>query len=130
MLPDSSMVRLTISRHYTPTGRSIQKPYDDGFDEYFKDLYKRAEHKELYTADSIKFPDSLKYYTPAKRLVYGGGELCPISLYLPIQIEFRLLFTTFRNGIFNQYVWIFSTKRDELIKKYPDFERFKTNLCG
>jgi carboxyl-terminal processing protease len=130
MLPDSSMVRLTISRYYTPTGRSIQKPYDDGFDEYFKDLYKRAEHKELYTADSIKFPDSLKYYTPAKRLVYGGGGIMP-DIFVPADTNRVSPYYSrlFRNGIFNQYVMdILDKERDELIKKYPDFERFKNEF--
>ena len=68
-LADKSQVRLTISKYYTPTGRCIQKPYNDGLDSYYNDLNYRSEHGEFFSADSISFPDSLKYKTPNGRVV-------------------------------------------------------------
>jgi carboxyl-terminal processing protease len=74
---DGSALRLTIARYYTPTGRSIQKPYDNGFDEYYADLnerFVRGEHRE---ADSIHYADTMKFITPGGRVVYGGGGIMP-----------------------------------------------------
>jgi len=75
---DGSALRLTVARYYTPTGRSIQKPYTAGDDEgYGRDLYDRYMHNEFFSADSIRFDDSLRYTTPAGRTVYGGGGIMP-----------------------------------------------------
>ena len=75
-LTDGSQMRLTIARYFTPSGRFIQKPYDD-VEEYKKDLNTRYKNGEFTNADSIKFPDSLKHYTLInKRVVYGGGGDC------------------------------------------------------
>lgn len=78
MLTDGSELRLTISRYYTPSGRSIQKKYESGhLDEYSSDISKRYEHGELYSADSIKFDEKQKYKTTGGRIVYGGGGIMP-----------------------------------------------------
>ena len=74
---DGSGMRLTIARYYTPTGRSIQKPYNDGFDEYFEDLNERYARGEFEVPDSIHFSDSLKFTTPGGRIVFGGGGIMP-----------------------------------------------------
>jgi carboxyl-terminal processing protease len=74
---DGSGMRLTIARYYTPTGRSIQKPYKDGFDEYYEDLQTRFTHGEFEVSDSIHFADSLKFTTPGGKIVYGGGGIMP-----------------------------------------------------
>ena len=75
---DGSALRLTVARYYTPTGRSIQKPYTAGDEEgYGRDLYDRYMHNEYFSADSIRFDDSLRYTTPAGRTVYGGGGIMP-----------------------------------------------------
>lgn len=76
-LPDSSVIRLTTARYHTPSGRCIQRPYDDGVEEYYNDLQKRLEHQEHIHADSISFPDSLKYKTLNGKTVYGGGGIMP-----------------------------------------------------
>ncbi|MCF6297420.1 MAG: S41 family peptidase [Flavobacteriaceae bacterium] len=77
-LGDGSAVRLTVSRYYTPTGRSIQKPYNhSGNDEYFNEFEKRYIHGELMSIDSIKVVDSLKFVTPKGKIVYGGGGIIP-----------------------------------------------------
>jgi carboxyl-terminal processing protease len=74
---DGSALRLTVARYYTPSGRSIQKPYTDGNVDYYHDIVKRAEHGEFVAADSIQFADSLKYETSNGRTVYGGGGIMP-----------------------------------------------------
>jgi len=82
-LGDGSAVRLTVARYYTPSGRSIQKPYDHGSEEYFSDFEKRFVSGELFAADSIKVADSLKYKTKKGRIVYGGGGIIP-DIFVPI----------------------------------------------
>jgi carboxyl-terminal processing protease len=82
-LDDGSELRLTISRYYTPSGRSIQKPYEAGAKEYGDDISNRFEHGELINPDSIHFEDSLKYETSKGRVVYGGGGIMP-DYFVPI----------------------------------------------
>lgn len=82
-LGDGSMVRLTISRYYTPTGRSIQRSYKKGNEDYFDDYYKRFNSGELKSMDSIKVADSLKFKTPKGKIVYGGGGIIP-DVFVPI----------------------------------------------
>ena len=81
-LGDGSAVRLTIARYYTPTGRSIQKPYGNGNEAYYKDYEKRYRNGELLTADSIHVADSLRYVTPKGKVVYGGGGIIP-DVFVP-----------------------------------------------
>jgi carboxyl-terminal processing protease len=83
---DGSAVRLTIARYYTPTGRSIQKPYSKGNEEYFKESDSRFLHGELYKKDSIKVVDSLKFKTKKGKIVYGGGGIVP-DVFVPLEAE-------------------------------------------
>lgn len=76
-LSDGAELRLTIARYYTPSGRSIQKPYGTDAQAYERDWLERYEHGEFFSADSIKFNDSLKYETKKGRTVYGGGGIMP-----------------------------------------------------
>jgi len=76
-MPDGSAVRLTIARYYTPTGRCIQRPYENGTEDYYDSFYERFHNGEIQNADSIHFNDSLKYTTPGGRTVYGGGGIMP-----------------------------------------------------
>ena len=81
---DGSALRLTIARYYTPTGRSIQKPYTAGDEEsYEKDLIDRFNRNEFFSADSIHFADSLRYTTPKGKVVYGGGGIMP-DIFVPL----------------------------------------------
>ncbi|MHA7829832.1 MAG: S41 family peptidase [Flagellimonas sp.] len=82
-LGDGSAVRLTVSRYYTPTGRSIQKSYKDGNHDYYKRFMERYASGELTTADSIKVADSLRFVTPKGKVVYGGGGIIP-DVFVPI----------------------------------------------
>lgn len=83
---DGSAVRLTVARYYTPTGRSIQKPYSKGSESYFKESESRFANGELFEKDSIKVVDSLKFKTPKGKLVYGGGGIVP-DIFVPIALE-------------------------------------------
>jgi carboxyl-terminal processing protease len=74
---DGSSIRLTVARFYTPSGRSIQKPYKAGDDNYYLDIRNRIEHDEMMVEDSIQLNDSLKYTTKGGRTVYGGGGIMP-----------------------------------------------------
>ena len=125
-LPDGSMIRLTIARYYTPSGRSIQKPYDSTVD-YNKDLIERFNHGELMNADSIHFPDSLKAQTKKLgRTVYGGGGIMP-DYFVPIDTT---LYTDYhRNLVAKGAVIKFTMQfieghRKELKNKYKKFESF------
>lgn len=81
---DGSALRLTIARYYTPTGRSIQKPYTAGdLESYDADLWNRYEHNEFFSVDSIRFNDSLRYVTPGGKVVYGGGGIMP-DIFVPL----------------------------------------------
>lgn len=80
---DGSAVRLTIARYFTPTGRSIQKPYKDGSEAYYKAFDKRFASGELFSRDSIKVNDSLKFKTPKGKLLYGGGGIVP-DIFIPL----------------------------------------------
>ncbi len=83
ILRDGSVLRLTIARYYTPTGRCIQKPYNKGIEEYYNDINERYIKGEFEYADSIHFPDSLKYTTPGGKTVYGGGGIMP-DIFVPM----------------------------------------------
>lgn len=129
-LPDSSVIRLTTARYYTPSGRSIQKPYEGGSEEYYADIVNRYKHGEFVTADSIKFPDSLKYYTPAKRVVYGGGGIMP-DVFIPLDTTSSSDFYTdlWRKGVFNDFILFYLEKnRKDITKQFKSFEDFKTNF--
>lgn len=83
-LGDGSAVRLTVSRYYTPTGRSIQRPYDNGHNqEYYNDYYKRRSSGELNDEINIQVADSLKFITPQGKIVYGGGGIIP-DVFVPL----------------------------------------------
>lgn len=86
-LGDGSAVRLTVSRYYTPTGRSIQRPYETGKSEdYYNDYYKRLSNDELNDGSQIKVADSLRFVTPKGKVVYGGGGIIP-DIFVPIDIN-------------------------------------------
>jgi carboxyl-terminal processing protease len=130
-LPDSSAVRLTISRYYTPTGRSIQKPYEDGIEAYHMEKYDRFLNGELTNRDSIKLHDSLKYETRiTKRMVYGGGGILPdIFVGLDTSYNSEYLSAIIRNGLMNEFALEYVDKnRKTLAANYPDFDAYNKNF--
>ncbi len=110
-LGDGSAVRLTIARYYTPTGRSIQKPYGSGNDDYYSDYEERYMNGELIHADSIKVADSLRYVTPKGKVVYGGGGIIP-DVFVPkdTSIENETLNYVDQNGLMSYFIFEYLEK--------------------
>ena len=117
-LPDGSVIRLTSARYFTPTGRCIQRPYDGGTEDYYKDLFERQENGELVNADSIHFPDSLKYKTAGNRVVYGGGGIMP-DIFVPVDtLHLTEYYSNLvRKGVFNRFTIDFANEERSKIKK-------------
>lgn len=128
-LPDSAQVRLTTSRYYIPSGRCIQKPYED-VENYSRDVINRYNRGELTNADSIHFPDSLKFKTAGGRTVYGGGGVMP-DIFIPMDTGkvSDYYYKLFRRNIFAQFVMKYLEQhKSELLKGYPDFDSFYQNF--
>jgi carboxyl-terminal processing protease len=143
-LPDGSMIRLTVARYYTPAGRSIQKPYHsslaekatgvsgtDNIEKYNRDLIERYNRGEMTNADSIHFPDSLRYKTKRLgRMVYGGGGIMPDN-FIPIDTT---LYTDYHRQLAAKGVILKTTmryvekNRKELLHKYKQFDRYNANF--
>lgn len=127
---DGSAVRLTTSRYYIPSGRCIQKPYEGGVDKYYEDLKNRYKNGELQDGDKFQYPDSLKFYTDNKRLVFGGGGVMP-DFFIPLDTTMvtPLLININRKNCINEFCLDYVDKnRDELKSKYPNFESFEKNF--
>ncbi len=128
---DGSAVRLTVARYYTPSGRSIQKPYNNGSDKYFEDLFERMAHGEMLVADSIQFADSLKYYTKNGRTVYGGGGIMP-DIFVPADTVGRSNYFNriYQRGLVYQFAFQYSDQhRDYLntLKTAAEIEKWLDN---
>jgi carboxyl-terminal processing protease len=121
------MIRLTIARYYTPTGRCIQKPYDNDSIKYENDLMQRYNSGELTSADSIHFPDSLKTYT--KRLgrpVYGGGGIMPDYFVALDTLKYTKYHRALaaKGSIIQASLKYLDTHREEIVKEYRDINDF------
>ena len=127
---DGSAVRLTVSRYYTPTGRSIQKPYTKGTEDYLKESESRFENGELYYKDSIKTPKTPKFKTPKGKIVYGGGGIVP-DVFVPLEIEKGKEHTAYllQSGILGQFIFE-QLDRDRNVFKGLTFEQFKSKIDG
>ncbi len=122
-LSDGSELRLTISRYYTPSGRSIQKPYEDD-DAYGQDIISRYNHGEFFHSDSIKFNDSLKYKTQNGRTVYGGGGIMP-DYFVPLDttLNSHYLNALYTSTSIQEYTFGYAGQNKEALEK-KGFENF------
>ncbi len=122
-LTDGSALRLTISRYYTPTGRSIQKPYGEGVD-YENDYFSRFESGELMNEDSVKFDESLKFVTEGGRVVYGGGGIYP-DTFIPNDTSGASYYLTelYYMGVFNHWAIDYLDKNRTRLKDFNVFNR-------
>ena len=120
MFADGSGLRLTIARYYTPTGRSIQKPYDKGVDKYYEDLNDRFIHGEFEVSDSIHFADSLKFTTPKGRLVYGGGGIMPDKFVPADTVGISGYFLRVNTALIYRFAIKYTESNREILKKFTD----------
>jgi len=130
-LGDGSAIRMTVQKYYTPSGRCIQKSYEEGVEAYRLEKYERFESGELLSVDSLDLPDSLKYYTRIKkRPVYGGGGIIP-DVFVPIDTtsnseSFRILL---RKGLMSRYALEFvDNNRTSIESDYPTEDDFVANF--
>ncbi|MGN0234004.1 MAG: S41 family peptidase [Bacteroidaceae bacterium] len=130
-LADGSMIRLTVAKYYTPSGRCIQKPYEKGDrSAYARDVINRYNNGELTNADSIHFPDSLRFQTLRnKRTEYGGGGIMP-DYFVPLDTTkytrcYREL--SAKSIIINESLKYIDSNRKALNKSYPTFDKFRDN---
>ena len=130
-LNDGSMLRLTTAHYYTPAGRNIQKPYKDDIKNYRNEYLKRFENGEMFSKDSISFPDSLMKKTlVTKRKVYGGGGIMP-DIFIPMDTSmyYRYFNNLVRKNVLFPFVVGFIDKnRDQIKTTYKTFADFKSNF--
>lgn len=130
-LTDGSQIRLTVARYYTPTGRSIQRPYNEGYDKYMENFTKRFTDGEMMNADTSHLPGSLKYYTNINhRTVYGGGGITPDVFVAADTSHYSDYYRALvQKGIFNSFPAEFADKnRAKLTSTYKKFEDYMSKF--
>lgn len=128
-MSDGSVIRLTIARYYTPTGRSIQKPYTNGKEDYYNDLTERYRHGEFIEADSIHFADSLKFTTPEGAIVYGGGGIMP-DIFVPLDTSgyTRYYAEVVRKGVLYNFAFQYVDNNRGELNTYTDAQSINNYL--
>ncbi len=128
-LYDGSAVRLTVARYFTPTGRSIQKPYENGTEEYYHEFYDRMLNGELDDPSNIKFDDSLKYITPGGRTVYGGGGIMP-DIYVTVEREEKLRYfnQVANQGLIYQFAFDYTDDQREKLAQFRNIDDYLRNF--
>ncbi len=123
--PDGSATRLTIARYYTPSGRCIQKPYDNGLKAYHAEVYDRYENGELETKDSTKIADSTIFNTVGGREVFGGGGISP-DVFIPIDTNGAsiLLSRIFYSGAFYQFGFSYADNNRAELSRFENADSF------
>lgn len=117
-LGDGSAIRLTIARYYTPTGRSIQRPYGNGNEAYYSDYEKRYTNGEMISSDSIKVVDSLRFVTPKGKIVYGGGGIIPdVFIAKDTSVENETLEYITRSGFISYFIFEYLEKNRSLFEE-------------
>ena len=122
---DGSATRLTIARYYTPSGRCIQKPYNNGLEAYHEEVMERYENGEMETKDSLIIEDSTVFKTQSGRTVFGGGGITP-DIFMPIDTVGTSIFLSriFYSGSFYQFAFTYSDTHREELAEYGNAENF------
>jgi carboxyl-terminal processing protease len=126
VLSDSSTIRLTVARYHTPSGRCIQRNYDNGTDNYYGDLLRRYESGEMDFADSIKFDENLQYKTKKGRTVYGGGGIMP-DFFIPLDRDSNAMAFNeiYNSGLLIEFTFNYANEhKTEILRKYTSAEEF------
>ncbi len=128
-MSDGSAFRLTTARYYTPSGRSIQKTYSKGTEAYHLESLNRYENGELYSRDSIKIADSLKYYTDEGRIVYGGGGIAP-DYFIPLDTTGRSdwLFKVLAANFISGFVFDYVDKNTDFLNSFSNPKHFAADF--
>jgi carboxyl-terminal processing protease len=128
---DGSALRLTVARYYTPSGRCIQKPYDKGNDEYYKDIMERAVHGEFQKADSIHYKDTVKYKTLAGRTVHGGGGIMPDYFVPADTLGFSNYYSKItQKGLVYQFALNYADSNRKVLSKLTNTSEFEKYFQG
>lgn len=128
-LSDSSALRLTVARYYTPSGRCIQKSYRNGFENYYREIDERFSHGELENADSVRKEDTVKFFTSKGKVVYGGGGIMP-DVFVPLDTTpYSKYFGELNSkGIITQFAYHYASTRSDQLAMYKDVNHFKINF--
>ncbi len=130
-LMDGSALRLTVARFYTPSGRCIQSPYDEGNEKYYQHIYERFHSEEQLVADSIHFADSLKYTTKGGRTVYGGGGIMP-DFFVPADTSGNSEYFNqiYRKGLIYTFAYRYADQNRETLAQLTNVGQFESYLDG
>lgn len=128
-LNDGSALRLTVARFYTPSGRCIQSPYDEGNEEYYNKIYERFHNREQLVADSIHFADSLKYETKGGRTVYGGGGIMP-DIFIPADTTGNSQYFTklYRKGLIYTFAYTYADEHRDVLNGFASAQEINNYL--
>ncbi|MBN2237977.1 MAG: peptidase S41, partial [Bacteroidales bacterium] len=122
---DGSAVRLTVSRYFTPSGRSIQRSYENGTEAYYQEFYKQTHGESLFEPDSTQLIDSLKFQTLKGRTVYGGGGIWP-DVFIPADTSINFYFYNrlLNQSIIYQYAFDYVDNNRKALSKYESVDEF------
>ncbi len=128
-LQDGSALRLTVARFYTPSGRCIQSPYENGNEEYYNQIYERFHSMEQLVSDSIHFADSLKYTTKSGRIVYGGGGVMP-DFFVPMDTAGNSDYYNkiYRKGLVYSFAYSYADENRDRLAPFTRGEEFDSYL--
>jgi carboxyl-terminal processing protease len=128
MFADGSGMRLTVARYYTPTGRSIQKPYTEGTDKYYEDFQGRFARGEYLVADSIHLNNLPKFTTPGGRVLYGEGGIMP-DKFVPFDTTgYSVYFAAVRNSLIYRFALNYTERNRETLKQYSEYGEMEKYL--
>ncbi|HLP51011.1 MAG TPA: S41 family peptidase [Chitinophagales bacterium] len=126
-LPDNSAIRLTVARYYTPSGRSIQRSYAKGSEEYYNEIYDRYARGEFVHEDSISSKDTVIYKTSKGRIVYGGGGIRP-DIFVPIDTSADNDYFYAVRAFIPEFVYKYSSRNADQLEKYKTVNDFKNGF--